>query len=173
MELDPVTREKSAFVTHEGVFEFLRLPFGLQNAPMSFQLLMSHVLKSQNWKYVLVYIDDILVFSKDFDTHLDHINNVFKRLREANLTLKPSKCSFAVNQVHFLGHILSAKGVQVDPSNTNKIKNFPIPATKKQIRGFLGLCNYYRRFIKNFAKLCVPLNALLTKQFGEKFSKTD
>lgn len=112
IELDPETREKSAFVTHEGVFQFLRMPFGLRNAPMSFQLLMSHVLKDQNWKYVLVYIDDILVFSKDFDTHLKHLNEVFKRLQQANLTLKPSKCQFAVDQVMFLGHILSANGVK-------------------------------------------------------------
>lgn len=173
MELDPETREKSAFVTHEGVFEFLRMPFGLRNAPMSFQLLMSHVLKGQNWKFVLVYIDDILVFSKDFDTHMQHLNEVFQRLREANLTLKPSKCQFGVNKVMFLGHILSANGVNTDPSKIDKIQNFPVPATQKELRGFLGLCNYYRRFVKDIGKITAPLNALLKKEVGLKFKTAD
>ena len=95
--LDPESKKKSAFVTHEGVFEFNRMSFGLRNASFSFQLLMSQVLKGLNWKFVLCYIDDILVYSPDFNTHLQHLNQVFDRLREANLTLKPSKCTFGVD----------------------------------------------------------------------------
>ena len=136
--LDPETRHKASFVTHEGVYEFLRMPFGLRNAPMSFQLLMSMVLRGLNWKYVLCYIDDILVFSPNLETHITHLDEVFQRLRDAKLTLKPSKCKFGVDKIMFLGHILSENGVQVDPSKTEKVQNFPIPKTQKELRGFLG-----------------------------------
>lgn len=115
--LDPETRQKSAFVTHEGVFEFTGMPFGLRNAPMSFQLLMSLVLKGLNWKFVLCYIDDILVFSSNLETHLQHLKEVFQRLRDAKLTLKPSKCKFGLDKVVFLGHVISSEGVSVEPSN--------------------------------------------------------
>ena len=171
--LDPETRQKSAFVTHEGVFEFTRMPFGLRNAPMSFQLLMSLVLKGLNWKFVLCYIDDILVFSPDFNTHLHHLTEVFQRLRDAKLTLKPSKCKFGVEKVVFLGHVISSEGVAVESSNTDKVRNFPVPQTQRQLRGFLGLCNYYRKFVRNYAKICIPLNALLKNDVRRTFSKTD
>lgn len=164
IELDPETKEKSSFVTHDGVFCFNRMPFGLKNAPMSFQLLMSLVLKNINWKFALCYIDDILVFSSDFETHLKHLGEVFQRLREAKLTLKPSKCEFGVNKVMFLGHIISKDGVQVDTAKTDKVQNFPVPHTQKELRGFLGLCNYYRRFVPDFGKISVPLNSLLKKE---------
>ena len=171
--LDPETRQKSAFVTHEGVFEFTRMPFGLRNAPMSFQLLMSLVLKGLNRKFVLCYIDDILVFSPNLETHLQHLKEVFQRLRDAKLTLKPSKCKFGLDKVVFLGHVISSEGVSVEPSNTDKVQNFPVPKTQKELRGFLGLCNYYRRFVQNYAKICVPLNALLKQEVRRTFSSTD
>jgi hypothetical protein len=173
IELDPETRHKAAFVTHEGVFEFQRMPFGLRNAAMSFQLLMSLVLKGLNWKHVLCYIDDILIFSPDFKTHLKHLDEVFQRLREAKLTLKPSKCKFGVEKVMFLGHILSENGISVDPEKTEKIQNFPVPNTQKELRGFLGLCNYYRRFVLNYSKICIPLHKLLKKEVKRKFSHGD
>ena len=173
IELDPETRHKSAFVTHDGVYEFLRMSFGLRNAPASFQMLMSRVLKGLNWKFVLCYIDDILVFSANFSQHLEHLGQVFQRLREANLTLKSSKCNFAVDRVVYLGHVITKEGVQVDVGKTEKVNSFPAPKTQKELKGFLGLCNYYRRFVKDFSKICIPLNRLLTKDQHKKFAEGD
>ncbi|MCG8044300.1 MAG: DDE-type integrase/transposase/recombinase [Candidatus Thiodiazotropha taylori] len=173
MELDPETKHKSAFVTHEGVYQFTRMPFGLRNAPMSFQMLMSQVLKGLNWKFVLCYIDDILVFSSNFKEHLKHLNEVFQRLREAKLTLKPSKCSFAVEKVVYLGHVISKDGVSVDIEKTERVRSFPTPTTQRQLKSFLGLCNYYRRFVKDYSKICIPLNKLLKKEKKHKFAPGD
>ena len=171
--LDPSTSHKSAFVTHEGVFEFSRMPFGLRNSPMSFQASMSLVLKGLNWKFVLCYIDDILIFSSNFQEQITHLNEVFQRFREANVTLKPNKCNFCVDKVMFLGHTITEKGVLVDNAKTDKIKNYPVPKSQKELRAFLGRCNYYRRFVKNFSKIAVPLNSLFKKKISKTFSKSD
>ena len=173
IELDPETRHKSAFVTHDGVYEFLRMPYGLRNGVMSFQILMSQVLKGLNWKFALCYIDDILIFSSNFEEHLDHLGQVFQRLRDANLTLKLKKCNFAVDRVTYLGHVLTKDGVEVDTSNTEKVKTHPVPKTQKQLKQFLGLANYYKRFVKDFSKICVPLNRLLQKDKSQKFAPCD
>lgn len=163
MELDEGSRQKAAFITQSGVYEWKRMPFGLQNSPISFQTLMSNVLRGLNWKSVLVYVDDILIFSKSFDEHLKHLGQVFDRLKEANLKLQPAKCHFAVKKLKFLGHIISKNGIQVDPEKTKAMSEFPVPKTQKQVRSFLGMANYYRRFIHNFAKIATPLNAMLSK----------
>ena len=173
IELDPETRHKSAFVTHDGVYEFLRMPFGLRNAPMSFQMLMSQVLKGLNWKFVLCYIDDILVFSSNFKEHIHHLGQVFQRLRDANLTLKAEKCNFAVDRVVYLGHVITKDGVEVDIAKTEKIRTFPEPRSQKELKSFLGLANYYKRFVKDFSKICVPLNRLLQKDKKQKFAPGD
>ena len=169
--LDPETKQKSAFVTHQGVFQFKRLPFGLKNAPMSFQALMSKVLKNLNFKVALVYIDDILVFSKDFNQHLEHLDLIFSTLSSANLTLKPTKCKFAAKEVRYLGHVLSKDGVRVDPEKTSAVADFPVPKTVKQVRSFLGMCNYYRKFVKDYAKIAQPLNDLLKKDLKFVWTK--
>lgn len=140
------------------------MPFGLQNSPISFQTLMANVLRDLNWKSVSVYVDDILIFSNSFEQHLKHLEQVFKRLKEANLKLQPTKCHFAVKKLKFLGHIISKNGIEVDPEKTKAMSEFPTPKTQKQVRSFLGMANYYRRFISNFAKIVTPLNALLSKE---------
>jgi hypothetical protein len=136
IELDPETKHKAAFVTHESVYTFNRMPFGLKNAPMSFQMLMSQVFRGLHWKCVLCYIDDILIFSKNIDEHLDHLHQVFSKLREANLTLHSEKCQFGLEKVMFLGHILSKDGISVDPEKIEKVKNFPVPKSQTELKSF-------------------------------------
>ena len=162
--MDPETKDKSAFITPEGVFEWNRMPFGLKNAPMTFQMLMSEVLRDMNWKYVLVYVDDIIIFSKTFEEHLNHLHQVFSKLREAGLTLKPSKCRFAARKVVYLGHIFSKNGIEVDPSKTAAVKTIPAPKNQHTVRQFLGLANYYRKFVNGFSKIAAPLNNLLKNE---------
>lgn len=162
--MDPDSKSRAAFITHDGIYEFNRMPFGLKNAPMSFQMLMSQVLRALNWKHVLCYIDDILVFSKTFDEHLSHLAQVFQRLRNAKLTLKPDKCHFAVARVIYLGHVISKSGIGVDPSKTDAVRTFPTPKNQRDVRSFLGLANFYRRFVKDFSKIATPLNRLLQKE---------
>ena len=168
--LDPSTKHKSAFITHKGVYEFNRLAFGMMNSPMTFQCLMTKVLKDLNFKVALVYIDDILIFSKNFEEHLHHISLVFSNLRAANLKLNPSKCKFATSTVKYLGHIISKEGIRVNPENTDRVKNFPKPTTGRQVKSFLGMANYYRKFVKDYAHIASPLTNLLKK--NKKFKWT-
>ena len=129
--LCPSTAEKASFITHQGVFTPTRLPFGLMNSPMCFQNLMSKCLKDLNWKIALVYIDDILIFSKNFDQHLEHLGQVFQNLRAANLKIHPGKCKFAAKEVKYLGHIVSKEGIKVDPSKFSAIETYPVPKMSK------------------------------------------
>ncbi|CAC5364966.1 Transposon Ty3-G Gag-Pol polyprotein,Transposon Ty3-I Gag-Pol polyprotein,Retrovirus-related Pol polyprotein from transposon 297,Retrovirus-related Pol polyprotein from transposon 17.6 [Mytilus coruscus] len=171
----PLTEEskhKSAFITQTGIYQFKRMPFGLMNSPITFQAMMSHVLRGLNWKFVLVYVDDILIFSRTFKDHLNHLSQVFDRLRHANLKLHPSKCHFAVKEIMFLGHIISREGVKVDPAKTSAVSKFPTPQTQKQLRSFLGMANYYRCFIKNHFKIVFPLHSLLHKDQPEERNYT-
>ena len=125
---------------------------------------MSKVFKNLNWKMVLVYIDDILVFSKNFQEHLDHLQLVFQKLREAGLTLKPSKCQFAAKRILFLGHYISKQGIEVNPDKVKAVKTFPTPKTVKEVKAYLGLTGWYRRFIKNYSGIVAPLHKLLCKE---------
>lgn len=161
--LDEKTKHKTAFITHRGLYQFKRLCFGLTNAPATFQMLMTKVLKELNWKIALIYIDDILVFSNGFQNHKKHLQLVFDKLKQANLTLQPAKCHFAAQQVKYLGHVISANGIQVDTKKTSAVSEYPTPKTIKQLRSFLGMCAYYKRFIKDYSRICEPLNMLLRK----------
>ena len=163
LEMDPETKHKAAFITQKGVYEWKRLGMGLRNSCASFQMVMSQVLRGLHWKNMLVYVDDICVFSKNFDEHLIHLQQLFERLRSAGLTLKPTKCKFAAKQVKFLGHMISKEGIQVDPDKTKVIDTLPTPKTVKEVRSFLGMCNYYRRFIKSYSSITAPLTNLLKK----------
>ena len=163
IKLDPASAQKTAFTTHCGLYEFTRMPFGLCNAPATFQRLMQTVLAGLEWESCFVYIDDILVASETFEEHIVHLRQVFERLRHANLHLKPSKCLFLRDEVPYLGYVISKDGIRPDPARTNQVKHFPAPKDVTQVRQFIGLASYYRRFIPGFANVASPLHALTRK----------
>ena len=169
--MDPATTEKSAFVTHCGLHEFVRMPFGLCNAPATFQRLMQVVLAGLEWKCCFVYLDDILVCSKTFEEHMEHLRLVFERLRRAGLTLKPKKCCFLREEVQYLGHVISKRGILPDPEKTQKVREFPIPTDVTRVRQFVGLASYYRRFVPGFAHIANPLHALTKKGVPFEWTK--
>ena len=171
IELDPETKHKAGIITHHGVWEWNKLPFGLVSAPAAFQKTMATVLRDLNWKQVLIYVDDILVMSESFDQHLHHLQQVFDRLIGANLTLKPSKCQFAAKEVTYLGYVISKDGIKTDPSKTEVIQTYPTPKTQKQLRQAMGLFNFYRRFVKGFSQIAAPLNSLLSKDMPFQWSE--
>ena len=161
--LDPDSRDKTSFSTHMGSFRFKRLPFGLQNAPSSFQMLMSEVFHGLGFKFVIYYLDDVLIYSRGWQDHKVHLEAVFSRLRKANLKLHPSKCHFAMAELLYLGHVIGAGGVRVDESKIELVKKWPTPRSTRDVRSFVGYCSYYRRYVKNFASIVAPLNRLLQK----------
>ena len=159
--LDKPSIPKTAFNSPFGKFEYMKVPFGLAQAPAYFQELMTGILKDFN--FTRAYLDDIIIFSKTPQEHLLHIRMVFEKLKSANLSMKKSKCSFFSKEILYLGHILSATGIRPLPAKTHTIQYMQPQTTTKHIRAFLGLVGYYRKFIKGFAKIAKPLT-LLTRQ---------
>ncbi|RWS00391.1 hypothetical protein B4U79_07363 [Dinothrombium tinctorium] len=158
------SRDKTAFTCKKGLFQFKRLPFGLSNAPPAFQRTMDLVLASLKWKCALIYIDDIIVYSKTFEQHLEDLRKVYTCFRNANLKVKPSKCHLAMNEISFLGHKISARGIETDDRLVSSIKNFPTPKNIKSVQSFLGLSNFYRKFIPDYAKIAFHLYELCKNQ---------
>ena len=161
--MDGQSQEKTAFITHSGLYEFRVMPFGLCNAPATFQRLMEVVLQGLVRKSCLVYLDDILVIGRTFSEHLSNLVKVFSRLRQAGLRLKPSKCCLARTEVEYLGHVVSQGGVAADPKKVEAVQAYPVPTNLKGLRSFLGLASYYRRFIPNFSSVARPLHILTRK----------
>ena len=160
--MDDADRQKTAFTTPFGLYEWTRLPFGLANAPAHFSRLMTYVMHEHLFQIMLVYLDDLLIYSGDMDEHLVRLQKIFDRLREVNLKLNPDKCSIAKNSVVFLGHVLTPEGLRTDPEKIRAVREFPRPATLTDVRSFLGLAGYYRKFIKDFAVRAKPLHHLLS-----------
>ena len=155
------SRAKTTFVTPFGKYEFLMVPFGLAQAPAFFQFLMNKVLKEL--KFAMTYLDDIIIFSQDGLQHLEHLEIVFSHLREAGLKMKHSKCDFFKSEIHYLGHLISPEGISPLPNKLDSIRHMPVPNSAKEIKQFLGLTGYYRKFVPRFADISRPLTTLTKK----------
>lgn len=155
-------KERTAFTVGPlGFFEFNRLPFGLQNSPATYQRLMEDILGDYNLNICLIYLDDVIIFSKTHQEHLERLEKVFQRIRESGLKLSPKKCKFFKEEVVYVGHSVSAAGIRPDPEKTEVIRNWPTPTTPEDVQRFLGFAGYYRKFVQNFSKIAKPLSELM------------
>jgi hypothetical protein len=154
---------KTVFQTHYGHFEYRVMPFGLTGAPATFQEFMNHILAPLLRKCVVVFLDDVLVYSPNLETHVQHLQAVFELLNHHKLHLKRSKCSFAQDKLEFLGHVVSAQGISTDPHKVQMVQNWPVPTCVKELRSFLGMAGYYRKFVRHFGIISKPLTDLLRK----------
>ncbi|KAK7886058.1 hypothetical protein WMY93_025679 [Mugilogobius chulae] len=160
IEMEEEDKPKTAFVCPLGFYEFNRMPQGITNAPSTFQRLMERCMGDINLREVLVFLDDLIVFSSTLEEHEQRLKHVLERLREYGLKLSPSKCRFFQTSVKYLGHIVSKDGVKTDPEKVAAIKTWPVPQNLKQLKSFLGFTGYYRRFVKDYSKIVRPLNDL-------------
>jgi hypothetical protein len=170
LEIDPADRHKTAFISPEGLYEFTCMPMGLATATSAFQRLMDVLFRGEIGKSLVVYIDDIVVMSKTFQEHLQHLRQTLMRIRDANLTIKRAKCTFAVREIHCLGFIVNEKGYRPSPKNVESVRNLPTPKKLVDVQQFLGAAGYYRRMIKHYSNIVQPLTNLLKK--GVKFEWT-
>ena len=172
IEMEPDSIAKTAFTTKFGNYEWRVMPFGLTNAPATFQRTMNEIFRDRLWKTVMVYLDDLNVFSDTFDHHLSHLREVFTRIRRAGLRLKMKKCSFAKRQIAFLGHVVNDQGIQPDPAKIKSVQDWPRPQNTTEVRQFLGLASYYRKFVKGFAAIADPLYHLLRRKTSHQWTQS-
>jgi len=163
IEIEEEDKAKTGFITIFGLFEFNVMPFGLTNAPATFQRAMDELLKQWKWSFCLVYVDDVIVFSKTEEEHLEHIEKFLKVVQESQYLIKPIKCKLFAQKLEFLGHIVSANGVQPDPSKVEKMLQLRELKNVKEVQTFLGGAGYYRKFIPKFAEIAQPLSDLTRK----------
>ena len=170
LEMDERDRHKTAFITKYGLFEHTKMPFGLCNAPSTFQRCMEFIFRGMQWQTILIYLDDIIIFSADLDEHFEHLDEVLKRLKNAGLKLKPSTCDLIKDEILYLGYLVGKTGVKPNPRIIETVKNWKTPNTGKEVQQFLGLCNYYRQFIKGFSEIAAPLTHLTRKDVDFQWS---
>ncbi|UYV78128.1 hypothetical protein LAZ67_16000203, partial [Cordylochernes scorpioides] len=163
VEVEERDKEKTAFTTAHGLYEFNVMPFGLCNAPATFERNMENMLGNLRWQICLCYLDDVIIYSPDFPTHLKRLEAVFRCFRESNLRLNDKKCRFAFEELEILGYITSKHGIKPAEHNIKAVRNFPRPKKVKEVQSFLGMCSYYRKFIKDFSKIADPLTNLIKK----------
>lgn len=161
--MDPGSQDKTTFNCKFGSFKWKVMPFGLRNAPATFQALMDEVFGEYKWQFVCVYFDDIVIHSKTFAEHMEHIRIAMECLSNANLQAKLSKCQFLRKELSFVGHLVSCKGISPDPAKIESIRAFPRPKNTHDVRSFVGLCSYYRKFIPQFATIATQLHLLQSK----------
>ena len=171
VKVAPEDTHKTAFRTRLGLFEWLVLPLGLTNAPATFMGMMNHIFRGQLDKFLVVYLDDLLIFSNSAEEHLEHVEAVLRILEEQQLFISRSKCTFGVQEVDFLGHVVNPSGISVDPRKVAAVADWPTPNSATAVRSFLGLANYYRRFIRSFSGIAAPLTDLTRSHVP--FSWTD
>jgi hypothetical protein len=158
-------KQKTAFIVDGGLYEFNVMPFGLTNATATFQRYMDMVLAGLKWTSLLVYLDDVCIFAKTIDQHLERLEEAFHRFRQYNLKLNAAKCHVLQKEFTYLGHIVTETGIKADIKKINAVVEMPQPKNVKQLRSFLGLCNYYRKFIKDYTSHCTPLYSMLSNEF--------
>lgn len=169
--MSPGEEHKTAFQTHYGHFEYKVMSFGLTGAPATFQAAMNKTLAPVLRRCALVFFDDILIYSPDLTSHINHVTQVLQLLKQDHWQVKLSKCSFAQQQVSYLRHVIGVHGVATEPKKIQDVINWAVPTTVKKLRGFLGLAGYYRKFVKNFGVLCKPLTQLLRKGVPYKWTE--
>ncbi len=169
--LDSKSQEITSFGTPMGTFAFTRLPFGMRNSTTVFMNTMHKLLKKSNFLYTLCYVDDLIAYSKDLSTHKLHLSQLFQVLSSAGFTLNPEKCHFCCDTVTYLGYNISSRGLSMTPEFQNAVKLYPQPENLKSLRGWLGLCNYYRRWCKGYSKIAAPLYSLLKKDVKFNFNQ--
>jgi hypothetical protein len=166
-------RHKTAFSTANGHFEFKRMPFGLKSAPSTFQRMMNNILSELIGDRCLVYMDDILIIGDTLKEHNSKLRAVFQKLGEFNLKIEPDKCEFLKEELIYLGHVVTSEGVKPDENKIRAVVDFPLPKTQKDIKSFLGLAGYYRKFIADFSAIARPLTNLLKKESERKWSEQE
>jgi hypothetical protein len=163
-------RTKCAFSTSRGHYQFNRMPFGLCNAPATFQRTMNDIFHDLIGKTMHVYIDDVTIYTKTFPEHMEVLQEVLRRIRKHGMFLKPKKCTIAAHELHMLGHIISREGIKTDPAKVSAVSEYPVPTSKTEVRAFMGLAGYYRHFIPNCSKIAEPINRTLKKDIPFKWT---
>jgi len=179
IEIEEEHKARTAFTVGPlGFYEYNRLPFGLTNSPATYQRVMEDILGDLHMKACLIYLDDVIIFSRTYEEHIDRLQQVFQRLRDSGLKLAAKKCRFFHEKVVYVGHQVSRDGVAPDPDKVACISDWPIPKTPEEVQKFLGFAGYYRKFVKNFATIAAPLSNLIPagttkKKKGQKKSEAD